>query len=540
MSWFKEMRGLLVVLAVAVGIFALLPLGTAFEFGDDEGFEVIKPFMCLKGYKLYSQIWNDQPPVLTMVLLGAFRVWGPTILAARVVAAGFGLVLVGSFYELVRQRSGERMAVIATVLFLTAPSVLLLSVSVMLEGPAFALALVSALLLFQWGKQKHWAWLVGSGSAMAVALQIKLTAALVGPAIGVEFLLMSGALEGWRTRRETSKSNIQSSGNPQAPNSNSPARPREARSMKKRSRSPWPSPAGEGTSSAPGGRVTLRQVVIQGGLWVAGFAVMFSLIGLTWGHGAFASSWRSHTGSQVVAGMDLPQDHKFQPQLLREHIESIAAAVVCLGFAAWRKRLREIAFPAVLLVTVSLVHAVHRPWWNYYYLHLAIPMAWLAGWTLNGIIGALLLARNKKAAKLRFGWTGAALCVGAALMLAFSERRLEGSVKTLRHKPTVDSNPIVRAMRARKTPDVWAYSEDGMYAFQAGMRVPPDLAIVMPKRFWSGQISDAEIIARCKDYGLAYIVLPRNRISSEWAAMLTIGHREGGADSKSRLFSAGR
>src|SRR2546422_717432 len=106
----------------------MLPLGTAFTFGEDEGFEVIKAFMCSKGYKLYTEIWNDQPPVSTVILTAAFKLWGPSILTARLVAAGFGLLLIGVFHELVRERSGKWTALIATFLFLTAPSVLLLSV----------------------------------------------------------------------------------------------------------------------------------------------------------------------------------------------------------------------------------------------------------------------------------------------------------------------------------------------------------------------------------------------------------------------------
>ena len=153
-------------MAVTVLVFALLPLGTAFQFADDEGFEVIKPFMCLKGYKLYTEIWNDQPPLYTVLQTAMFRLFGPTMLVARLIAAGFGLLMIVAFYELVRMRSkpsepekrekhassppalstkagegvghagGNPHAVIATLLFLCAPSVLLLSVSTMQIGRA--------------------------------------------------------------------------------------------------------------------------------------------------------------------------------------------------------------------------------------------------------------------------------------------------------------------------------------------------------------------------------------------------------------------
>jgi hypothetical protein len=41
-TWLKNAWGLLLVLGACCLIFSLLPLGTAFEMGDNEGFEVIK------------------------------------------------------------------------------------------------------------------------------------------------------------------------------------------------------------------------------------------------------------------------------------------------------------------------------------------------------------------------------------------------------------------------------------------------------------------------------------------------------------------
>src|SRR6266498_2727246 len=123
MSRFRNLGGLLFVMGAGGLLFCFLPLATAFEMGDDEGFEVIKAFMCSKGYKLYTEIWNDQPPVSTMILKTAFDWFGPSILTARLVAAGFGLLLLGVFHELVRSRSGKWTALLATFLLLAAPGV---------------------------------------------------------------------------------------------------------------------------------------------------------------------------------------------------------------------------------------------------------------------------------------------------------------------------------------------------------------------------------------------------------------------------------
>src|SRR5438105_620503 len=130
------------------------------------------------------------PPVSTVVLTAAFRMFGPTILVARLIAAGFGLLLISIFHELVRERSGKWTALAAALLFLASPGVLVLSVSVMLERAAFAIALLAAWLLFRWGKRRHWLWLLASGAVMGVALQTKLTAGLVLPAMASELVLI--------------------------------------------------------------------------------------------------------------------------------------------------------------------------------------------------------------------------------------------------------------------------------------------------------------------------------------------------------------
>src|SRR6266478_4831610 len=175
----KNVAPALAASAFLILIYSLLPLGTAFQFGGDEGFALIRAFMYNKGYKLYEQIWTDQPPLFTVLLASAFRTFGTSILTARLLAAAFGLLLVAVFHELVRARSGRWAALISSFLLAACPNVLLLMVSVMLEVPAFATGLLAAWLLFQYCRRGPKAWLVASGIVMGLALQIKFVAILV-------------------------------------------------------------------------------------------------------------------------------------------------------------------------------------------------------------------------------------------------------------------------------------------------------------------------------------------------------------------------
>lgn len=107
-----------------LAVYTLLPLGSALELGGDEGFELTKGFLCSKGFKLYRDMWCDQPPLFTLILSLAFQVFGPSLLAARLIAAGFGLVLFAAFYGLVRQRSSTWAALTAFFLLIASPVVL--------------------------------------------------------------------------------------------------------------------------------------------------------------------------------------------------------------------------------------------------------------------------------------------------------------------------------------------------------------------------------------------------------------------------------
>lgn len=451
--------------------------------GDDEGFELIKPFLCYKGFKLYSDIWNDQPPVSTVVLTYGFKMFGPTVLTARLIASAFGLMMVVSFHELVRRRSGEWSALIASVLLVTAPSVLLLSVSVMLEGMMMALALLSALIVFIWGKRRLWFLLGVSGVFAGTALQTKMTTAVVLPAIFLELLLLTQAkpLKSW-----------------------------------------------------------IKASVLPATVWSICLLVTFLLIGMTWGRGSLQTSWKSHTAASHVPGLDQPLDHKFEPKLLREHSEAVLAALVAIVLA-WRQgRLREIAFPLTLLATASIIHAIHRPWWNYYYLHFAIPISWLAGWTISEFICFVLKLNQKNRFTLSSAptWGLLALCVLVALPFAWAERRLEGIVKDLRTRPTIASNSIVRKMKEYQSRTEWVYSESGIYPFHAQLQAIPELAIIMPKRFWSGQITTTEIIETCQRKQPEMIVSPITVIHGDWRRFLNSHYTQIASDKKNLLFVA--
>jgi len=218
----------LVAFAYMAFLCAVAPLRTAFEFGADEGYELMKSLLLSRGYHLYSPIWDDQPPLFTMLLACIFQVFGPTALAARLLVVFFSGVLVGSLYTIVRYRAGVLAAAAAAVLIIASSNFMELSISAITELPAMAAGLLSVAVLLHHYKQserevndvsgftgglmgplgsgdgptnidpamvllyswwKHNRCLVSAGVLFGFALQIKFTSAIFCPVIVTEIFL---------------------------------------------------------------------------------------------------------------------------------------------------------------------------------------------------------------------------------------------------------------------------------------------------------------------------------------------------------------
>src|SRR5207302_7590244 len=83
--------GLLLTAFVTLQYF--LPLRTAIKIGADEDFELSKPTLCLNGYQLYTEIWDDQPPLYTFLITQILRRVSSSVLGPRLLTVGFAALL---------------------------------------------------------------------------------------------------------------------------------------------------------------------------------------------------------------------------------------------------------------------------------------------------------------------------------------------------------------------------------------------------------------------------------------------------------------
>ena len=65
----------------------------------------------------------------------------------------------------------------------------------------------------------------------------------------------------------------------------------------------------------------------------------------------------------------------------------------------------------------------------------------------------------------------------------------------------------------------WVYCEQPIYAFLSSSLTPPELAVVVIKRFWSHQLTATAIVEICKQSQVGEVVLSAQS-RPEWQAWL--------------------
>jgi hypothetical protein len=342
-----------------------------------------------------------------------------------------------------------------------APYVFELSVSAMQEVPAMATALWAFWPIVKWTESRRQYWLPLSGVILAQALQIKLTAVLVAPALVVEILLSS-----------------------------------------------------HGTSWPLRARDAIRNLALWGGAAVVGFWGMAVLLG----NGGYDQLWAFHFSQRMLAQIPKGPGLAFSPHRLFEHTEAFLGAVVSLLLILWQRAWRRMAFPLVVLLTMLVVHLRHRPYWAYYYVHFAFPLAWLAAYAAAELLR--FVWRHGKDGLFRPPFLGCGSLVVAAtlvsLLVAEGGSRLIDEVERIRGLPRVEDSMLVAKLRSYSPRTHWIFTRFTMYAFHAGLSVPPELAVLSSKRFWSGAITDEQVLGVVRRYHPEQLLLSTRMVTPLW------------------------
>ena len=444
--------GARVLVAVALAIFVCLQLemrlATSVLVGPDEGFEVAKATLVLDRYKLYEDVWDDQPPLHTYLLSKILRFVPGTMLGPRLLTSAFGLILLVSVFLLGARISGRSVGALMSFLVLASPAFLQLASSCMLEIPALAVTLAALAVLASEKRGQGPLAEAIAGVLLGIAFEIKLISIVLLPIAAL--LLWQRHQDDGRRARKTASSVF---------------------------------------------------------LVCAVLAATMVAVDLVVCHGNyllhFRQSWVSHFGGQRSLGHGSPGEHRFDWAALARNwdltLPAILGVVICLrrGLASFLA-----AIPALWLAYNLAVFGLHQPWWNYYYVHTAIPLCWCAA---IGIEAAWKKARETR----RMAWF-AVLGLYTVCSGGWWVDRLYTEVQLVRQSPQTYTCLFLTEMKRYKPLARWLYAEEPVWAFHSGIPLPPDLAVVVAKRFWSGEFTDARLVKDLQSYKPELILLKKD------------------------------
>jgi len=452
---------LLLLIPVVFVVCLLIPRLWVFVIHGDEGYNLIKAALTLQGFPLYERTWSDQPPLLSYLLGAVFSISGSSVIVGRILAIAVASLLVWALGRLVWQERGVMASIFSSLFLILSPYFFTLSSSVLVGPVSLGFVVFSIYILLNKDGTQSLIRCFLSGAVFAVALQTKLDVILLLPA--VIYYLTAASKDNARMDH----------------------------------------------SHYRGAALSV---------WLVGTLSMFLFFGVILGWDA-AMLLDNHIGSRIYTSFaDRPGWPRMFTMLLEEWVVILPALVGI--WHAMRKGDRHSRFPVVWLVTEIIVRAWYRPFWEYHYEHLAVPLAWLGGIGVNEMLRQTgYFSSHSMMSRLRAVEAGGFICLSiwSAGTIVGTAGRISDEIGSTLHQPShFDSEwAVVDRMKQFSTETHWVFTDHPIYAFRAGLPVPPETAVLSRKRFASGQMTEIELRRLVSYYEPEQIV-----ITSSWAAKI--------------------
>jgi hypothetical protein len=413
---------LLWITAVALifGLAARLNSGmkNIFEFNPDEGTNIIKAELLLKQYSLYKQIWSDQPPLFTALLSGWFKIFGASAYSGRILVSLFSALLLLGLYLTIRLRTDKFTAGVACALLILSAEFIRLSGSIMIGLPSLSLAVLALYNATVFSYSGRKTPLFLSAAFMALSLLTKFFTFFLIPLILWELAC---------------------------------SRPEARKTFA----------AGKTSIAAPA-------------LWLAIGALIYFTVIAAYFYPDFKlfneQLFRVHLAKQKIPYADFTL--MFKP-LMQDCIIALLAIVAIITNLFAKNR--TIIFPASWLASAVLLLSQYRPIWYHYYLLGAIPLCWLAAIA----IGQFPKSLKQKKPKSFLGYLTAALIIAAIIKVPLA---LYSASVSLKRSLIEDEKEVLGLLTRHKGNSEWILTDLPIFAHATGLLVPPETAVLTPKR----------------------------------------------------------
>jgi 4-amino-4-deoxy-L-arabinose transferase-like glycosyltransferase len=149
----------------------------------DSGVYLESARMMGRGYSLYQQIFDSQPPLWLPLIYLSFRLFGESVLAGQLVTATAGLVTIVAVMLMTIRLGGKGGSLLAGVLVTLSPLELQWSRSISADVPSAALAAISMACAAGYARNGRHRWLVGAAAAASCSILVKLSGVCAVPAL---------------------------------------------------------------------------------------------------------------------------------------------------------------------------------------------------------------------------------------------------------------------------------------------------------------------------------------------------------------------
>ena len=432
-----------------------------FEFDTDEGINLIKALLVRDGFQLYQDIWSDQPPFLTHVLAISFDLLGTSVSLGRTVILVFATLLLWLTWLVLYLLGGVSHAYLGSLFLLAAPHYWRLSISVMIGLPCIALALGSIVSTILWHSNQKKIWLFASAALLSMSVFTKLITLFLAPIIVVGIIAL--------------------------PKSDRPS---------------W------------------QQRLRYPALWVAIF-VLFSLGLMLWQTG-------TSNLDQLFTGHASARELDYYREITLSTAVSNIYSCCLLGFTIWgtilavKKAQWSMLYFAAWSVAALLLLIDHRPVWYHQTLLFSVPGTVMVGYTL----GEFFRYRKKPFNLYSFFKQKAVLFATLAILcgaiIIFGQQlkmKLVGIQNWLVNSQNelfnTNEYQLLQEIEQFKPQTDWIVTDLPMFAFRAGIPVPPPLAVVSNKQLQTGKITDKVMLDVIQTYQPRQILFGR----FEWSEL---------------------
>jgi len=140
-------------------------------------------------FQEYMQ-FSYYPPLFDLTTALTFKIMGPSLFAARLVALTFGILSVWAVFEYAYRLYGPKHAILSSILLASMPGFIILCRMALIETMLLFCFSITLLLFFSWMRTKNEKMLLLSGVTLGLGFIVKYQAIVGGIVMLVTGLLM--------------------------------------------------------------------------------------------------------------------------------------------------------------------------------------------------------------------------------------------------------------------------------------------------------------------------------------------------------------